>query len=117
MTYAVVQDVPASWEQYEELGDALRERVPEGLIFHVAGPTDEGYRTIEVWETREAWERFRGGAGPGRPRPTWAIPALRGLQARIAIAGAPLPGTGLPSPQEAGGARDGFAAPASATNT
>ena len=33
--------------------------VPSGLLLHVAGPTDEGYRVIDVWATREDWERFR----------------------------------------------------------
>jgi hypothetical protein len=59
MTYAVVCDIPASWETYEPLGKALLNPVPSGLLLHVAGPTDEGYRVIDVWATREDWERFR----------------------------------------------------------
>ena len=59
MTYAVVCDIPASWETYEPLGRALVNPVPSGLLLHVAGPTDEGYRVIDVWATREDWERFR----------------------------------------------------------
>lgn len=59
MTYAVVSDVPASWELYQPLGDAVADPVPPGLLLHVAGPTDEGFRVIDVWETREDWERFR----------------------------------------------------------
>jgi len=58
MPYAVVQDVPASWEHYAPLAQAISDPVPDGLILHVAGPTDEGFRTIDVWETREAWRRF-----------------------------------------------------------
>jgi hypothetical protein len=59
VSYAVVQDVPASWHDYERVsGDAL-EPVPIGLILHVAGPTDEGVRVIEVWESERAWDRFR----------------------------------------------------------
>lgn len=61
MPYALVQDVPASWERYQSLAAAIAEPVPAGLILHVAGQTDEGFRTIEVWETREAWERFEAG--------------------------------------------------------
>jgi|RhiMethySRZTD1v2_1073278.scaffolds.fasta_scaffold3029640_1 hypothetical protein len=59
MTYAVVCDIPATWETYEPLGRALVNPVPTGLLLHVAGPTDEGYRVIDVWATREDWERFR----------------------------------------------------------
>ena len=28
---------------------------PGGLILHLAGPTDEGFRIIEVWESEAAW--------------------------------------------------------------
>jgi hypothetical protein len=59
MTYAVVHDVPASWEHYEPLGAALANPVPGGLLLHVAGPTDEGFRVIDIWASREDWERFR----------------------------------------------------------
>jgi hypothetical protein len=59
MTYAYVQDVAEEWENYERLAAALGDDVPEGLIVHVAGPTDSGFRIIDVWESQEAWERFR----------------------------------------------------------
>jgi hypothetical protein len=58
MTYAFVEDVAASWEQYELVAAALRGPAPQGLILHAAGPTDEGFRIIAVWESKEAWERF-----------------------------------------------------------
>ncbi len=58
-TYAYVQDVAEEWETYERLAAALGDAVPDGLIVHVAGPTDSGFRIIEVWESQEAWERFR----------------------------------------------------------
>jgi hypothetical protein len=41
MAYAFVQDVAASWQQYELIAAATVEPVPDGLILHVAGPTDE----------------------------------------------------------------------------
>jgi len=80
MPYAFVQDVAASWEQYERLSGSLIDPAPQGLVLHVAGPTDEGFRVIDVWESEEAWERFRaerlGPAlaaldGPSRPEPTF----------------------------------------------
>jgi hypothetical protein len=58
MPYAVVRDVPASWEHYPLLAAAIADPVPAELILHLAGPTDEGFRTIEVWETCEAWQRW-----------------------------------------------------------
>ena len=58
MPYVFVQDVAASWEQYARFADALAEP-PTGLILHAAGPTDEGFRIVDVWESEEAWDRFR----------------------------------------------------------
>ena len=57
MSYAFVQDVAASWQQYERFSAAISLR-PEGLVLHVAGPTDEGFRIIGIWESESAWERF-----------------------------------------------------------
>ena len=57
MPYAVVRDFPASWEHYPLIAAAITDPVPPELILHLAGPTDEGFRTIEVWETRDAWQR------------------------------------------------------------
>lgn len=57
MSYALVQDVPASWEHYRGIARTLS-RVPSGLLLHVAGPTDEGFRIIEVWESEVAWRQF-----------------------------------------------------------
>jgi hypothetical protein len=34
---------------------------PEGLIFHAAGPIDEGWGVIDFWESREAFDGFAGG--------------------------------------------------------
>ena len=80
MAYAFVQDVAASWQQYELITAATVEPVPSGLILHVAGPTDEGFRIIDVWESEDAWHRFRTErlapaiaalGGPARAEPTF----------------------------------------------
>ncbi len=80
MPYAVVQDVAASWDQYESLAAATVEPPPAGLILQVAGPTEEGVRTIGVWKSQQAWERFRSErlepaiaalGGPLQPEPTF----------------------------------------------
>ena len=57
MSYAFVQDIAATWHQYERLAAAISAG-PDGLVLHVAGPTDEGFRIIGVWESESAWERF-----------------------------------------------------------
>jgi len=80
MAYAYVQDVASSWEQYQRVAAGLVDPPPSGLLVHVAGPTDEGVRIIDVWESEEAWERFRSErlepaiaalGGPSRPEPTF----------------------------------------------
>ena len=80
MTYAYVQDVASSWDQYERVTASLVDPPPSGLLVHVAGPTDEGVRIIDVWESEADWERFRAErldpaiaalGGPARPEPTF----------------------------------------------
>jgi hypothetical protein len=80
MPYAFVQDVASSWAQYGPFAAALVEPAPVGLILHVAGPTDEGFRIIDVWESEEAWQAFQALrlapaiaalGGPPRPEPTF----------------------------------------------
>lgn len=80
MTYAYLQDVASSWDQYERVTAALVDPPPAGLLLHVAGPTDEGVRIIDVWESEDDWERFRverlapaiaALGGPARPEPTF----------------------------------------------
>jgi hypothetical protein len=57
--YAFVEDIAASWEHYAAFAAALDGPAPEGLLLHAAGPTDEGFRIIGVWESEAAWDRFR----------------------------------------------------------
>jgi hypothetical protein len=58
MSYALVEDVAASWESYEPLAADIERSLPDGLILHAAGRTEEGFRIIEVWESEDAWRRF-----------------------------------------------------------
>src|SRR5882757_2056934 len=52
-------------EQYEQINEAMfgqssprQDQVPEGLIIHTAGPSDDGWYVYDVWESREAFQRF-----------------------------------------------------------
>src|SRR5262245_46614682 len=80
MAYAFVHDIASTWEQYESITATLVEPAPPGLVIHVAGPTDEGFRIIAVWDSEEAWQRFRSDrlepaiaalGGPARPEPSF----------------------------------------------
>jgi hypothetical protein len=59
-------------EQYEAVNAEMgvEENPPDGLIFHAAGPLDDGWGVIDFWESRELFDSFLG----GRIRP--AIEAL-----------------------------------------
>ena len=58
MTWACVQDMSSSWEDYQRVSSEVGEEVPAGLIVHVAGPHNGGVRTIDVWESEEAHAKF-----------------------------------------------------------
>lgn len=97
MPYALVQDVPASWPQYEQFAAALLDPTPAGLIMHLAGPTDEGVRVIEVWSSEQDWQRYQAErltpaiaalGGPARP-----AAAVRDLHAHHALGSALEPST------------------------
>ena len=59
MTYALVSDMPVSWETYKQIAESALDDIPSGLIIHVAGRTDEGVRIMDVWETEHAYESFQ----------------------------------------------------------
>lgn len=80
MAYAFVHDIAASWKQYERVASRLTDPTPDGLILHLAGPTDEGFRIIAVWNSEQAWQLFHAErlqpavaalGGPARPEPTF----------------------------------------------
>jgi hypothetical protein len=54
-----IYDVPgATLDQYEAVDRQLGPETPDGAHVHIAGKTEDGFRVIEVWESREHIERF-----------------------------------------------------------
>ena len=53
-------------EQYDAAVEQLNleESLPEGWIFHAAGPTEDGWRVVEVWESQEAVDAYYQRLGP-----------------------------------------------------
>ncbi|HEX3173880.1 MAG TPA: hypothetical protein VHQ43_06655 [Solirubrobacterales bacterium] len=54
-------------EQYEAVNSQMgaEDDLPEGLIFHAAGPVEGGWGVIDFWESREHFDRFlEGRLGP-----------------------------------------------------
>ena len=65
MAYGIVHYFPGGTkEQYESSIAAVhpgRDRLPEGQIFHAAGPSAGGWTIVAIHESKESWERFRDG--------------------------------------------------------
>jgi hypothetical protein len=65
MAYAIVHYFPGGTkEQYEASIKALHPAgggLPEGQIFHTAGPSVGGWTIVAVHDSKESWERFRDG--------------------------------------------------------
>lgn len=64
MSYAVVHHFPGGTkEQYQASIDAVHpdggRSLPDGQIFHAAGPSDGGWTITAVHESQESWEQFR----------------------------------------------------------
>ena len=65
MAYAIVHHFPGGTEeQYETSLAAVhpsRNTLPEGQIYHAAGPSDGGWTVVAIHDSKESWERFRDG--------------------------------------------------------
>ena len=65
IAYGIVHHFPGGTkEQYEASIAAVhpsRDSLPEGQIYHAAGPSDGGWTIIAVHDSRESWEKFRDG--------------------------------------------------------
>jgi hypothetical protein len=60
MTYGVVVTVPAPVDTYDALHQELLRQtggIVEGLLVHIARVTQEGYQVIEVWESKDLYDR------------------------------------------------------------
>ena len=51
----------ATLEQYDQIVELMgltSGNIPPGAIFHWTAKTDDGLRVVDVWESREAFDRF-----------------------------------------------------------
>ncbi len=64
MTIAMLVEFPGmTEEQYRTaMLELQRSGAPGGELFHVAGPTEGGWRIVEGWESQEAADAFYGSA-------------------------------------------------------
>ena len=63
MAYGIVHRFAGgTQEQYEASIAAVHPSgggLPEGQIFHAAGPSAEGWTIVAIHDSQESWERFR----------------------------------------------------------
>lgn len=64
MTYAHIWQVRAPLDAYDAVWAEVRrahgEAPPDGLILHLAAPTEDGFEILEIWRTAEHSARFAG---------------------------------------------------------
>ena len=61
MAHGYVMDVPAPIEMYDALHAEIGRRSAggvDGLLLHVGRATPTGFQIIEVWESKELFDRF-----------------------------------------------------------
>ena len=79
MAIGMKLDIPGgTQEQYDEINEKAfgstkgpTDPIP-GLIIHTAGPTSDGWRIFDVWESKDAFERFMNET---------IMPAMEGIDA------------------------------------
>ena len=59
MPCAFQYDVPADEQFYWRVTAEIGDEQPEGLVAYLVVKRDGGLRHIEVWRSKEDWERFR----------------------------------------------------------
>ena len=57
MAWGFISELPVSLDEYDRLNAEVGED-PEGLILHTASEKNGKARIIDVWESKEAYERF-----------------------------------------------------------
>jgi hypothetical protein len=60
MPFGVVQEMPGVSEaEYQQVEKHLGPDRPPGLLAHVAGPSDTGWRIINIWADEAAFRAFQ----------------------------------------------------------
>ena len=63
MAYGIVHQFPGGTQEQYEASIAVVHpsdgSLPEGQIFHAAGPSADGWTVVAIHDSQESWERFR----------------------------------------------------------
>lgn len=60
-TFGIVHRFPGGTKEQYDASVAVvhpAEGLPEGQTYHAAGPTDDGWIVVAIWDSRDSWERF-----------------------------------------------------------
>jgi hypothetical protein len=57
MAWGFITELPISRDEYDRLNAEIRDD-PEGLIVHTASEKGGTMRVIDIWESKDAYERF-----------------------------------------------------------
>jgi hypothetical protein len=101
MTWGLITDVAAPAQVYDAMHARLLDRGrADGLLVHLARATETGFQVVEVWDSKDAFERYQtelvepllaemaGGDGPPGEGPVTTEFDVRGLvvpPARVAV--------------------------------
>ncbi len=59
MALALLLEFPgATQEQFDRVAEKIGSTAPAGLLYHVEGPIQGGWRVVDVWESREVVDKF-----------------------------------------------------------
>ena len=65
MAYGIVHQFPGGTQaQYEAVFAAVhghKTSLPEGQLFHAAGPSAGGWTIVAIHESKASWDKFRDG--------------------------------------------------------
>jgi hypothetical protein len=57
MAWGFISELPISRDEYDRLNAEIPDD-PQGLILHTASEKDGRMRIVDVWESKDAYERF-----------------------------------------------------------
>jgi len=95
MTWGMILDVAAPAQVYDAVHARVLDRTggrADGLLVHVARATDTGFQVVEVWESRNDFERYQAELlGPLMAEVSGAVPSEEPVTTEFDVRGLVLP--------------------------
>ena len=58
MAYALIMEFDVDLDTHIRIGEAVGDEPIQGLIVHAGGASDRGVYSLDVWESKDAADRF-----------------------------------------------------------